>query len=160
MIKIKTDIDEKAQKAFCKNAVIACIVSLIVGSVGLVSYIVLCAFFNSDFLDIMLVFSIPFGFGLVYLIFINKNIKKTAESKISNEYEFYDDFFTVASIKNGEEFAREKIYYKDLYKSKEKNEYIFVYVNKARAFIINKNAARREDLQAIKTKLKIEEKTA
>ena len=80
MVNVKTEIDKTAQKALSKNVIIFCIASIVVGSVGLLTFIVLYAFFENTYLDLLLLFSIPFALGLVYLIMINKNIKNMAES--------------------------------------------------------------------------------
>lgn len=155
MIRIKTDINEKAQKSLSKDTINFCIVALVIGSIGLLAYIILATIFENNYLDILLLFSIPFGVGLVYIIFINKNIKAMAESKITNEYEFEENYFNVISSKNGEEFGRQKVYYKDIYKVKEKEEYIFIYINKINAYIIDTTNSNEEDLKIIKNLLNL-----
>lgn len=78
-----------------------------------------------------------------------------AESKITNEYEFEENYFNVISSKNGEEFGRQKVYYKDIYKVKEKEEYIFIYINKINAYIIDTTNSNEEDLKIIKNLLNL-----
>ena len=156
MITIKTDIDEKAQKALSKGVIIFCIVSLVLGSVGLLLYIGLTMFFENIYLDILLLFCIPFSLGLVYIIMINKNIKTMAKSNITNEYEFNIDHIFVTSYKNGEQVGTQKVYYKDVFKTRETDEYIFIYVNRISAFILKKSNATTEQLTIIKRLLKLE----
>lgn len=88
MIKIQTDIDEKSQKSLSKTAQIINIILIVVGIIGLLLYVVLSTIFENSYLDILLVFAIPFGIGIVYYILINKNIKKMAENKFTNAYTF------------------------------------------------------------------------
>lgn len=76
MIKIQTDIDEKSQKSLSKTAQIINIILIVVGIIGLLLYVVLSTIFENSYLDILLVFAIPFGIGIVYYILINKNIKR------------------------------------------------------------------------------------
>lgn len=156
MITIKTDIDEKAQKALSKGVIIFCIVSLALGSVGLLLYIGLTMFYENIYLDILLLFCIPFSLGLVYIIMINKNIKTMAKSNITNEYEYNIDHIFVTSYKNGEQFGTQKVYYKDVFKTRETDEYIFIYVNRISAFILKKSNATSEQLTIIKRLLKLE----
>ena len=158
MVNVKTEIDKTAQKALSKNVIIFCIASIVVGSVGLLTFIVLYAFFESAYLDLLLLFSIPFALGLVYLIMINKNIKNMAESKITNEYNFNEDSLNVTCEKNGEIFGTQKVYYKDIYKVREVKDYIFIYINATSAYIIKKSNATDEEIAIIKRLLKIDEK--
>lgn len=88
MIKIQTDIDEKSQKSLSKTAQIINIILIVVGIIGLLLYVVLSTIFENSYLDILLVFAIPFSIGIVYYILINKNIKKMAENKFTNAYTF------------------------------------------------------------------------
>lgn len=155
MINCKTPIDENAQKALTKKFYIISLIALIVGAIGIVAYIVIGVFVESSYLDIMLVFSLPFGFGLVYVISINKIIKKAVANNIVNEYEFDNDFFNVSSYKNGEVVGTSKVYYKDLYKIKEKDGYIFLYINISNAYIVKEDALSENDQTLLKALLKI-----
>ena len=67
MIVCKTELDKEAQKALTRTFFILSLISLIVGAIGLVLYIVLNIFLTSSYLDVLLVCSLPFGFGLVYI---------------------------------------------------------------------------------------------
>ena len=76
MVKVKTAVYKKSQKELSKNTRMAYLISMIVGIVGLVAYVVLGTFIENPYLDVMLIFAVPFGFGLVFYITINKNIKR------------------------------------------------------------------------------------
>ncbi len=155
MIVCKTELDKEAQKALTRTFFILSLVSLIVGAIGLVLYIVLNIFLTSSYLDVLLVCSLPFGFGLVYIIMINNIIERTSASKIVNEYTFENDYFMVSSIKNGEVVSTNKIYYKEIYKIKEKDGYLLLYINLSNAYIIKEGNLSSENLTLLKAILKI-----
>ena len=155
MIVCKTELDKEAQKALTRTFFILSLISLIVGAIGLVLYIVLNIFLTSSYLDVLLVCSLPFGFGLVYIIMINNIIERTSASKIVNEYTFENDYFMVSSIKNGEVVSTNKIYYKEIYKIKEKDGYLLLYINLSNAYIIKEGNLSSENLTLLKAILKI-----
>lgn len=138
-----------------KTAQIINIILIVVGIIGLLLYVVLSTIFENSYLDILLVFAIPFVIGIVYYILINKNIKKMAENKFINAYTFENDFLNIATIKNGEIVGTQKLYYKDIVKIKENSEYIFIYPNKFNAFIIKKFNVNEEDLKAVRILLNL-----
>ena len=155
MIVCKTELDKEAQKALTRTFFILSLISLIVGAIGLVLYIVLNIFLTSSYLDVLLVCSLPFGFGLVYIIMINNIIEMTSASKIINEYTFENDYFMVSSIKNEEVVSTNKIYYKEIYKIKEKDGYLLLYINLSNAYIIKEGNLSSENLTLLKAILKI-----
>ena len=155
MIKCTTEIDEISQKSLSKYTKIYSIISLVVGSVGLLVYLILGTIFDNQYLDFLLLFSIPFGFGLVFLITLNKNIKNMTNNNFVNSYEFDTDYFNVATSKNGEVVGTQKIYYNNIHKVIERDYYLFIYINKVNAFIVNKNNLSAENLRYLKELLKI-----
>ena len=154
MITIRTKIDEKSQNALSRNVIIFCIVCLVVGSIGLLAYIVLSTINENPYLDFILLFSIPFALGLVYLISIKRNIKNMSAKNLTNEYTFNDDHFTIATIQNEEVVGTQKVYYKNLAKIKETGEYIFIYINQVSAFIVQKASTSEENIKLIRALLK------
>ncbi len=102
MIKCTTEIDETSQKSLSKYTKIYSIISLVVESIGLLVYLILGTIFDNQYLDFLLLFSIPFGFGLVFLITLNKSTKNMTNNNFVNSYEFDIDYFNVATSKNGE----------------------------------------------------------
>lgn len=155
MITIQTEIDEKSQKSLTKISKIVYLTLMIIGAIGLLLYLALGTIYENPYLDVLLLFAIPFGFGLVFYITINKNIKKMTENKFTNEYTFNNDFMNIASVKNGEIVGTQKLYYKDIVKVKENDEYIFIYPNKFNAFILKKSNASEEELTTIKKLLNL-----
>lgn len=155
MFKFTTEIDEKSQKALSKNVINFCIACIVIGSIGLLTYIVLGTINDNPYYDFILLFSIPFAIGLVYLVLIKKNIKNMTLKKFTNEYEFNEDHFNVTSIQNNEPVGTQKIYYKDIYKTRETDEYIFVYINKYSAYIMKKSNVESGYLSTLRAILKL-----
>lgn len=86
---------------------------------------------------------------------INKTTKKTVASELVNEYEFDNDFFTVTSYKHSEQVGTIKVFYKEIYKIKEKNNYIFLYINRVNAYIVDTENLPKEDITLLRAILKI-----
>ncbi len=155
MVICKTEISREVQAELFKNAKIAYIIALVIGSVGLLAYIILSVFIESPYLDALLLFAIPFGFGLVFLISINITIKKAEQNKAENEYVFDDEFFAVTSSRNGDVVGTSKTYYKNIYKAKENKTFILIYLNRQQVFPIKKANLTDDQLAEIKSLLKI-----
>ncbi len=136
---IETKIDNAAQKALSKKTMITYLVMLIIGSIGLFSYMVFASIYINKYLYILLIFAIPFSIGFVCYITLNSSIKDISKCQFTNKYEFDKNFFNVITIKEGNEIGKQKINYKDIYKVKETKEYIFIYINKLDAYIIKKS---------------------
>ena len=137
MVICKTEISRKVQAELFKNAKIANIIALAVGSVGLLAYIILSIFIESPYLDALLLFALPFGFGLVFLISINITIKKAEQNKAENEYVFDDELFAVTSSRNGDVVGTSKTYYKNIYKAKQN---IYLNISKQTASLPNQKS--------------------
>ena len=155
MVICKSEISRKVQAELFKNARIANIVAFAVGSVGLLANIILSIFIESPYLNALLLFALPFGFGLVFLISINITIKKAEQNKAENEYVFDDEFFAVTSSRNGDVVGTSKTYYKDIYKAKESKTFVLIYLNRQQVFPIKKANLTDEQLAEIKSLLKI-----
>lgn len=157
MITIKTEINEDAQRALTKRIQRIYLALIVISSIGLLAYVVFSVIFiDADYLEYLLLFAIPFGFSLIFYITINTNIKKMEENKFVNEYEFENEYFNVKTSRDGDEIGTQKIYYKDIVKIKEDNEYIFIYINRTNAYIVKKANASLENLQRLKVMLNIE----
>ena len=99
MITVRTKIDEASQKILTKKIRVGSLISMIIGIVGLLTYIILSINFENLNLDFLLFFSIPFAIGLVLLITIHKNIAKTASYQWINEYVFEKNAIHISTIK-------------------------------------------------------------
>lgn len=150
MIKIKSVVDEKAQKSLAKHSLILYAVILAAGIAGLSGYVIWSLFPDSEASSVLLIFALPLVVGLVMLLSLRQNVKKMAQNNFINEYEFDEEFFNVATYQNGEVKGTHKVYYNELHKVRENDEYIFLYLNSKSAYIVAKFEATEEDLAALR----------
>lgn len=145
MIKCSVEFNKELVKELNGKVKLGSLISMIIGIVGLCAYITISMFIEAFWLEVFLwVFAIMFGFGLVFFLKLDKINNETIKSKIINEYELNEEFMNVTSIKNGEAIGTSKIYYKDLVKVKETNNFLFLYPNNAQAFAISKKISTEE----------------
>ena len=155
MIKTRTEINKEVQYQFSKKTLIVSIILMIVGAIGLLTYVVLSAIFDYKGLSFLILFSVPFGLGVSFLLTVKKIIKSTEKNPFVNEYEFEDTFVNVSSIKNNEVIATQKLYYKDIVKIKENDKYIHIFITPTTAFVVDKVNTNSDDINEIKKLLKM-----
>ena len=153
MIECETVIDINVQKILTKKAYTCSIVALVIGTLGLIAYLVLGTIINELWTEFFLIFALPFGIGLVYSITLNKNYKIFKDTVMVNCYAFGDVALTVTTIKNNENIGSSTIPYYIIYKTKKKDKYIFIFLNKNSAFPIDKSRLTDEQIKEIKTLL-------
>ena len=153
MIECETVIDINVQKILTKIAYTCSIVALVIGTLGLIAYLVLGTIINELWTEFFLIFALPFGIGLVYTITLNKNYKIFKNTVMVNCYAFGDVALTVTTIKNNENIGSSTIPYSTIYKTKEIDKYIFIFLNKNSAFPIDKSRLTDEQIKEIKTLL-------
>lgn len=146
MFTVKTDINKEIQKELSRPLFIVGIVTLVLGIFGIVAYIVLGTIFDNPEIEYMLFFSLPFSFGLVLLITINKLCKNADKIPQYNQYTFEEQYFMVTTYRRGENVGTVKLYYKDLVKSRESKNYIFMYLNKYSAVAVAKDQLNSDEL--------------
>lgn len=158
MFKTATVINSEVQKEISKKAYIIWLTALIVGIIGLVAYIVLGIIFpNVSELDLLLFFSMPFGFGLVFVLTIKKQIKSVQTLNQVNTYEFFEDHVVVSTVRNMEVVGSVKIYYKDLTKSKETEKYFLLYLNNVSVLPIKKDGLKPEEQVLVRAFLNLQQ---
>lgn len=155
MVECETVIDINVQKKLTKKTYISSIIALIIGSIGLVAYLVLGSLINEIWTEIFLIFAFPFAFGLIYIITLKKNYKVLSGKVMVNCYVFDETNFTVTTIQNDNNLGSSQISYTEIYKCKEINDYIFIYLNKVSAFPIDKRRLKDNQLLELKNLLKI-----
>ena len=155
MVECETVIDIKVQKKLTKKTYIVSIIALIIGSIGLVAYLVLSSIINKFWTEIFLIFTFPFTFGLIYLITLRKNYKILDNKIMVNCYVFEESGFTVTTIQNDNNMGSSQMSYSNIYKCKEIDDYIFIYLNKNSAFPIDKKRLKETQLLELKDLLKI-----
>ncbi len=158
MFKTATVINSEVQKEISKKAYIIWLTALIVGVIGLVAYIVLGTIFpDVSELDLLLFFSMPFGFGLVFVLTIKKQIKSVQTLNQVNTYEFFEDHVVVSTVRNMEVVGSVKIYYKDLTKSKETEKYFLLYLNNVSVLPIKKDGLKKEEQVLVRAFLNLKQ---
>lgn len=158
MFKTATVINSEVQKEISKKAYIIWLTALIVGVIGLVAYIVLGTIFpDVSELDLLLFFSMPFGFGLVFVLTIKKQIKSVQTLNQVNTYEFFEDHVVVSTVRNMEVVGSVKIYYKDLTKSKETEKYFLLYLNNVSVLPIKKDGLKPEEQVLVRAFLNLQQ---
>lgn len=158
MFKTATVINSEVQKEISKKAYIIWLTALIVGVIGLVAYIVLGTIFpDVSELDLLLFFSMPFGFGLVFVLTIKKQIKSVEKLNQVNTYEFFEDHVVVSTVRNMEVVGSVKIYYKDLTKSKETEKYFLLYLNNVSVLPIKKDGLKKEEQVLVRAFLNLQQ---
>ena len=146
-MKYSIEINESLQNELNKKVKQNCKLAIIIGIIGLAFYIAVSMFFEHFFLEILSWIFIAFaGGGIGLLIVVNRTNKKACERKLTAEYELFEDYMVVVSQKDGIEISTMKLFYKDVIKIKETENYIFLYADKQTAFPIQKNKLTPEEL--------------
>ena len=156
-MKNNTKFSFKVQKELNKNLEIGSKISLILGSIGLFIYIVLGVINETEpvWLNYILYpAAILFGFGLVFLITVNKTNKSANIFNTENNYEFSEEYFTIESIKNGEIIANVKVYYNEITKFKQTESYIFIYHTVTTAYPVEKLSMQKNEIDTLISYLK------
>ena len=148
-MKYTCEITQDLQKELSKSNKQKCIIALIISIVGIFAYIIVPI--ENLLLEILLYTSSSvFAISLIILLSINKAIKKTSNNKMVGEFELEEKFFNSIAIKDGEQISSVKIYYKDLIKIKETDNYLFLYPNKQIAYPVPKNKLTQDELSLLK----------
>ena len=155
MVKVKTKIDKKVQISLSKKRLFVALVLTIMGVIGIIAYTVLTIAFDYDVLNRYLLLVIPFGLGFAMIALIWQNIKKINGNEFINEYEFNSEFLNISTTKNNEVIGTQKVYYKDIFKVKENKSYIFIYINQASVFVIDKTCVKADEIKEIRNLLKL-----
>lgn len=151
-MKCKIEINENVQKELNAKTKLICIILFIFGCIGLLAYISLGTIFGDNFyLNILLlVASIMFGFGIIYLLAIKKTKKKQLEHKIVAEYEIFENYIIEKITRDNEDFSTAKYSYKQFVKIKETQNYLFLFPNNFSALAVPKNQLTQNDFETFK----------
>lgn len=157
-IKVRTVIDEKAQKEFSANANKIALTMLIMGCIGVCVFLVLdivldflYGFEDSIFFVLLIVFAVFLACGIFLKIFLNKALKQVRNSPKVNEYEFCSDHFTVNQISNGEVVATAKFYYAQVMKIKDGKNYFNIFISQTQVFPVEKSAFTADESAMLKS---------
>lgn len=157
MIETNTKLDLKMQKALNLKLFIASIVLLIIGIVGLLGYLILSIGFRMDtiWLDILLwVFSISFGYGLIWMLSVIRTNSAVADEQKENNYMFFEDYVLITTYFKGENIGSIKLYYKEIKKIKQTNDYIFLYRSFRIVYPVSKQNLNQQDCETVLSLIK------
>ena len=132
------------------------LISLIVGAVGLVMYIVGSALEAADgegfsWIDISLVCTIPFTLGLIAYITLVRLKKRERDEDRTSECIFYADCFFYNSKATHGPAVVEKISYTDAVLKKENDNYGYIFVSSSGLFLVfSKESLQSGELNAIR----------
>lgn len=151
MFKCSVKVNQQMQKELNEKLWRYSIISVIVGALGILAYIIFGGADDSIWWDMFLwSFAFFFGFGIIMLFTVKKVNKNSVERNIVDEIELNETYLTETITKNGEVIATNKHYCKDFLKIRETENYLFLYVNKASAVPVLKSAFSPEELSTIK----------
>ena len=153
MVECITVINDKVQRQISKKLYISSIVCLVIGIIGVILYIVLSTIYQNSWADLLLLFAIPFGFGLTFFITLDTNYRILKNTAMVNFYIFDDDYLFVTTIKDNENVGSSQIPYNSITKIKENKLYLFIYINKVSALPVEKASLSEEDIKYIKSKI-------
>lgn len=150
------------------------LVMLIVGAVGLVAWIAASATLESlyergaysgdyslaeSILNPLLwITTVLFTFGLIFSISLRLNAKKEFKVERENVYAFYERYFTVTDMREGEDLGTVKTYYADLARTRETKEFFLLYPNNATFFPVDKKLLKEEEIAALRCVLPLKKK--
>ena len=150
-----TPVNEENQRELTAVRRKTFLLAIIIGAVGMLAYVVLRTFIESPVLDVMLIFAVPFGVGLVLYLVLDANIKQPAQKNYVNRFEFNDETLDIATMRHDEVIAAYKLHYNEIVKVKETEKYYFVYIAKFSAYIISKENLTEDEKNKINKLLKI-----
>ena len=88
--------------------------------------------------------------GLTIFVSINKVNKNASAKNMTDNIELQENFLVEETVVNNEAVSTNKVYYKDILKIKETENYLFLYINKASAVPIPKKEFSCEEFSQIK----------
>lgn len=150
-MKCSVKIDEKLQKELNEQTWLNGLIFTIIGAIGLGLYFVVGAFIDNVFIDMLVwVFSFLLVYGIMFLVLVRRINKKSISSNMTDDIELFEEYLIESTRKNDEVVSTSKFYYKDLFKIRETENYLFLYPNKVSAVPIPKKAFSPEEFSTIK----------
>ena len=100
--------------------------------------------------EIFLIFALPFGFGLIFIITLDTNYRTLKNNAMVNFYAFNDDNLSITTMKNNENIGTSQISYNNIIKVNENKNYLFLYLNRVSVLPIDKRTLSNDDVNKIK----------
>lgn len=154
MIETVAILNRKVQIELTRKNKMLSIILLILGSLGLITFVVMESIKSDIIYGLLLLSALPFTVGLISLVFINKSIRNFKFNNVLNNYQFNTDHFIVRSFKDNEEIGMSKIEYSQVFKTMETKTFLFVFTNQVSAYPIIKATLSNEQMEQIKSLIK------
>lgn len=154
MIETVAILNRKVQIELTRKNKMLSIILLILGSLGLITFVVMESIKSDIIYGLLLLSALPFTVGLISLVFINKSIRNFKFNNVLNNYQFNTDHFIVRSFKDNEEIGMSKIEYSQIFKTMETKTFLFVFTNQVSAYPIIKATLSNEQMEQIKSLIK------
>ena len=135
-VKTKSIEVAPALDLYRKKLKLICIIFLIVGSLGLVAYIALSTVFEKKWLDVLLIFAVPFTLGLIGTITFVRLHKREAQAQCVSESEFFADCFIFKTQNARGEKNTDKFSYADAVLKRETEKYGYIFVLSRGLFLV------------------------
>lgn len=104
--------------------------------------------------------AVIFAVGLMCIFLARANIKNAERLNQTDEYAFFDNYFTVTTVRGGEELGKVKQYYADFFKVKETKEFFLLFPNRATAYPVEKGLLTEEEITQLRKVLPLRKNKA
>ncbi|MGN0788044.1 MAG: YcxB family protein [Candidatus Onthoplasma sp.] len=155
----KVKFNEQMQKELTCRSYVFSILFTVMGAIGTLIYIAIGTIFEDvgSWFEVLLFFPGIMAIGIILLVFHNKMIKKIKKTDTQNNYDFFEDHFIISTIRNGENIGSVKLYYSELTKIIESQNYLFLFKGNALAYPVEKQGfeSNKKLLLAILAKLNV-----
>lgn len=125
-VRFCTKVDKDVQRAVNKKKKNLAAAVLVFGTAGVLAYIVLGAFIEESWTEILLVFAVPFALGLIWVLALRRTEKDVPFAGAVNTYEFDESGFAVRTEKDGAVLGEYRIEYKDVAKANRAGGYLVI----------------------------------
>lgn len=155
-IVVETDINAPMLREFVRKPFILSLVALIVGLAGILAYMgwdisTLWTHAQEPSTWILVGVSVPFAFGLIFVISFRRVGRTLVGPPKKEIYELYSNYLVAEDFAGGEKVATAKIYYNQIVKRKETKNYIFFYIRQTNACPLSKAGLSEEELKVIRS---------
>ncbi len=163
---IKTEFSDfkKLQKFLWQKLYICSIISLVVGVIGVLAYIIVSTVwetlyeYSPAWCEALLAFAVPLGIGIVFVLSFRSTFKQGEKlADAANVYEFYSDCVMIRELHGGVETGVARMEYAKIAKTAEKGQYLLIrYIGGGSALPIDKTTLSQTELNTVKKLLLLE----
>lgn len=155
-MKILTPVDQKANDLVNKKPLTILWTIFYIGLAGLVAYVVIGTAIENlpkEF-EWMLLFAVPFGMSLVFILSIKKITKNNVAMNLVNAYEFFDAYIEVSTLREDVVLGSLKIFYADIVKIQTKDDYKIIKLKNGTKFVLSTSGLNEDEISRLNSYLK------